>query len=411
MVARRPAGTPALRRMNTATVLRAVRDRAPEPVRLAELSESTGLTRPTVGQAVEQLLASGWLTPHAPAASSEHGGRPALRVSLNGRVAPVLGLDVGPHTVRAAVADAAGQRLSVVRQPASSRGAPQLLDALRRAFESALAEADLSPAEVASVVVGTPGVVEADTGKIVFAPSVQGWTTIDVIGHVRDEFSCPVVVENDANLAALAMAHELAREGTVIGVQWGERLGAGVVIDGRLHRGAGEAGEIGFIRRHDDTRADPSGRGPLERSIGAEAITRLAQAAAAERPGTALDRVQDAADLFAAAAAGDDLALTLVDQVATAFAEALAPAVLVLSPHALVIGGGLARAGDTLLQAVTRHLGPLVLTPPRVELSKLAEDAVLSGALRIALDRVWEESADSDPSVPPAFAPAAARPR
>jgi predicted NBD/HSP70 family sugar kinase len=84
----------------------------------------------------------------------------------------------------------------------------------------------------------------------------------------------------------------------------------------------------------------------------------------------------------------------------------------VLSPHALVIGGGLARAGHTLLEAVTRHLAPLVLTPPRVALSRLAEDAVLSGALRIALDRVWEQSADSDPSVPPAaFHPTAARPR
>jgi hypothetical protein len=61
----------------------------------------------------------------------------------------------------------------------------------------------------------------------------------------------------------------------------------------------------------------------------------------------------------------------------------------VLSPHAIAIGGGLARAGDVLLAAVGRHLERLVLTPPRLALSALAEETVLSGALRMALDQMW----------------------
>jgi predicted NBD/HSP70 family sugar kinase len=414
MTSKRARGTPVLRRMNTTSVLRAVRDRAPEPVRLTELSEATGLTRPTVGQAVEQLLASGWLTAHAPTSSPEQGGRPALRISLNGRAAPVLGLDVGPHNVRAAVADAAGHRLSTAREHATSLGARSLLEVIRRVSETALSEADLTPAQIAAVAVGTPGIVEAGTGEILLAPSVPGWTTIDVLGHLHDRFRCPIVVENDANLAALAMAQELECHGTLLGVQWGERLGAGVVIDGRLHRGAGAVGEIGFIRPRadagEDAGDDGTGRGPLERTIGAEAITDLVRDVTSAREDTGIDRVQDAADLFAAAAAGNRPALLLVDQVAAAFAAALAPAILVLSPHALVIGGGLARAGELLLEAVSRHLEPLVLTLPRVALSGLAEDAVLSGAVRVALDQVWEGSGSFDVPSPSGSARGTAAP-
>lgn len=377
-----PAGTRMLRRINTAAVLDAVRQ-AREPVRLTELVELTGLTRPTVTQAVDELVESGWLRQHE-ATSSGAGGRPAMRVSLNGRAAPVLGLDVGPHTVAAGIADLSGTYLAVVRRPVHGRGARQLLAVIDEVVTEALTAADVP--EVAMVAVATPGIVAAD-GRVLFAPSIPDWTTIDLVDHLRARFSCPVQVENDANLAALA--HE--SPGTLLAVQWGERLGAGVVIDGRLHRGAGEAGEIGFIRPPGLEVPVSDDRGPLERTIGAEAITDLARRTAATHPGSALDGVTDAATVFAAAATGDETALSVVDQVARIFAEAIAPVVLVLSPDAIVIGGGVAHAGDVLLAAVRRHLAELTLTPPSVQLSALAEHTVLTGALRLALDHVWRQ--------------------
>jgi predicted NBD/HSP70 family sugar kinase len=389
MTERHPQGTRVLRRINTAAVLDAVRRKADGPVRLTELVELTGLTRPTVAQAVEELVESGWVQQHA-AEPSSLGGRPAVRVSLNGRAAPVLGLDVGPHTVTAGIADLAGVRLAGTRRPVRSQGAAHLLAVIGEITGETLAAAGVAPADVAMVVVGTPGIVDGDKGQVLFAPSIAGWSSVDLVDHLRERFRCPVQVENDANLAALAVAHERSCEGTLLAVQWGERLGAGVVIDGRLHRGAGEAGEIGFIHRPGHRTRDEGGRGPLERAIGAAAITELARRAAA-RPGSRLGEVTDAAAVFTAAAVGDATALAVVDQVARTFAEAIAPAVLVLSPHAIVIGGGVARAGAVLTDAVRRHLGELTLTPPRLELSDLAEHTVLTGALRMALDRVWRE--------------------
>lgn len=388
----RPPGTPVLRRMNRAAVLDAIRRQAPEPVRVAELARLTELTRPTVAQAVEDLLAAGWLRQHAPRPAAV--GRPATRFSLNGRAAPVLGLDVGPHTVAAAVADLAGERLAEVRRPVGHGDARHLLQAVDEAAQEALATAGLATDQVKAVTAATPGIVEAGTGRVLFAPSVPGWSEIDLAGRLRDRFRCAVTVENDADLAALAAARRHTDAGTLLAVQWGERLGAGVVIDGRLHRGAGQAGEIGFIRPSGQTGrgGDGDGRGPLERAIGAEAIVGLARRHAAGRPGSGLAEVTDAAAVFTAAAAGDVLAAEVVDRVAAVFAEAVAPAVLVLSPHAIVIGGGIARAGTVLLEAIVGHLEGLTLTAPRVELSELAEGTVLTGAIQMALDEVWRHA-------------------
>ncbi|MCO5973605.1 ROK family transcriptional regulator [Actinoallomurus soli] len=388
----RAVGTPVLRRLNTASVLRAVRDCAPDPVRLAELVKLTGLTRPTVGQAVEDLVEAGWVQHHHPAAASRKGGRPAVRVSLRGRAAPVLGLDVGPHTVSAGIDDLAGRRLAAVRRSVDHNRASRVLTVVDAVIARALEEAGLGADEIAAVVVATPGIVDSGSGRILLAPSVSGWTSVNLSDHLRDRFRCPVRVENDANLAALAVAGERTGPGTLLAVQWGERLGAGVVIDGRLHRGTGAAGEIGFIRPPGRVPDTDDGRGPLERAIGAEAITEQARRAARAHPESVLrDGPIDTAAVFAAAAAGDAVAARVVDDVARTFAQAIAPAVLVLAPDAVVIGGGVARAGTVLLAAITRHLADLTLTPPDVGISGLAEDTILTGALRMALDDVWHQ--------------------
>jgi predicted NBD/HSP70 family sugar kinase len=255
----------------------------------------------------------------------------------------------------------------------------------------ALSTAKVSADQLAAVTAATPGIVEATSGRVLFAPSVPGWSAIDLVHHMRQRFTCPVMVDNDANLAALAVAHERAGSGTLLAVHWGERLGAGVVIDGRLHRGAGAVGEIGFIHPVGGPPEETGdGRGPLERAIGAEAVTDLARRYAAEHPESRLSvRTKHPATVFQAAAGGDPCAGKVVEHVSFVFAQAIAPSVLVLSPHTLVISGGMARAGSVLRDAVARHLDRLTLTPLNVELSGLAEDTVLAGAIRMALDEVW----------------------
>jgi predicted NBD/HSP70 family sugar kinase len=388
-------GTTMLRRINVATVLDAVRRSAPAPLRVAELVERTGLARPTVAQAVDELLEAGWLQHHGPDSADRSLGRPAIRVSLRGRAAPVLGLDVGPHRVTVGVSDLAGRKLSLVRRSGPGWTAQELLGVITDVIGEALREAEVSAKDIAAAVAASPGIVDEHTHRVRLVPSVPGWSAVDLIKHVRSLLDCPVFLDNDANLAALAIAAARGGTGTLLAVQWGERLGAGIVIDGRLHRGTGAAGEIGFIAADSDDVIDPDdSRGPLERAVGAEAIAQLGRQAVEAHPDSRLAKLaQDhplgTADVFAAAADRDPAAQAIVQQVARAFARALAPAVLVLDPTAVVIGGGVARAGSVLLDAIAEQLRSLTLNHPKLELSALAEDAVVTGAMRMALDDVW----------------------
>lgn len=390
-------GTVVLRRLNRAAVLDALRRAAPGALRITELTQRTGLARPTVSLVVADLLEEGLLTQLAPGAGRRMG-RPATRVALNGGVAQVLGLDIGPHSVAAAIADLTGRQLALVRRSVRAPQAAALLEAVDQAARQALATAELIPEKIAAVAAGSPGVLDRATGRTRLVPSVEGWERIDLHEHLGHTFSCPIQLDNDANLAALAIERSRGEGGTLLGVQWGDRIGAGVVIAHQLLRGhAGAAGEIGYVSVDPDGDAsEQHGLGPLERRIGTAAIGRRAWSLAHSHPESLLaahlaDGDDPAAATFAAAAAGDVLAGTLVDEVAGIFAHAVAPIVLALDPDTVVIGGGIARAGEGLRLAIARKLAPLVLFPPAVELSTLAENAVVTGAVQIALQDAWRD--------------------
>ncbi|HEX2809860.1 MAG TPA: ROK family transcriptional regulator [Kineosporiaceae bacterium] len=407
--AQQPAKGPhVLRRINTAAVLRAVRDDS--PARLADLMQATGLSRPAVTRAVADLREAG-LVVDVQEQVEQSIGRPAQKVRFRAEAGHVVGVDVGSHKILAKVADLSGDvrssRQVAIREPATGAG---LLKSLRTTLSEVLAEAGLTPGHVWAVVVGAPGIVDALSGQVLFAPSIPGWARQPVLAELRTTFACPVLIENDINLAVLAERWRGAAAGadSLVFVHWGARIGTGIIIDGRPYRGASAAaGELGF--------ADvftPAGEpaavvvdaahelGPFEQMVGARAIIELAvahrvAAATAGPPEDVSDGRQDGrqdgvAAVFAAAADGDPAALHVVDLVADRFARGLAVLLLVLDPREVIIGGGVSRAGGTLLEAIERHLRPRVLAWPRLALSDLGGDAVALGAVRRALDHLEE---------------------
>jgi predicted NBD/HSP70 family sugar kinase len=388
-------GPPLLRQINSAHVLAALRGTG--PLSLSDLAARTGLSRPTIGQVVDQLQANGLLAYVEPGQDGHvRSGRPARLVRFRSEAAYVAGIDVGRHKIHVTVADLAGQVVARHRRPVSAANSSQdLLAALRLAAKEALAEARISRTDVASVAVGTPGLVDWPRGAVTLAPGLPGWK-IELARELRRSFRCPVQVENDANLAALAeRRHGLARDAhTVVFILWGVRVGAGVLIGDQLHRGAANAaGEIGFLALDSGTTAEPDtrGRGPFERMVGADAIIAAGRAAAGRHGGTLADLLAatpdrlDAEAVFAAAAQGDTAGAEAVQTIAARFARGLAPVLLVLDPDLVIIGAGVSRAGSALLEAIQASVGPLTLVPPRLELSRLGDEAVTLGAVELAL--------------------------
>lgn len=397
-------GPHVLRRINTAAVLQALREAS--PARVADLMQATRLSRPAVTRAVAVLRETGLAT-DVEDQPEQAIGRPAQVVRFRAEVGHVIGVDVGSHKILAKVADMSGQvrssRQVAIREPATG---PGVLRALRSTLSDLLADAGLVPRDIWAVVVGAPGIVDDTSGEVVFAPGIPGWAQQPVLAELRATFSCPVLLENDVNLAVLAERWCGAAAGgdSLVFVHWGVRIGTGVIIDGRPYRGAGAAaGELGFADVFSPPGSPPTplvdpsrDLGPFEQMVGAEAIVALAevhQVAAVTSPdaGAGPAGRQDAvAAVFAAAAGGDPAALRVVDLVAERFARGLAVLLLVLDPREVIIGGGVSRAGAPLLAAIERHLHPRVLTRPRLALSDLGGDAVALGAVRRGLDSVEE---------------------
>ncbi|MFY1637438.1 ROK family transcriptional regulator [Solwaraspora sp. WMMB335] len=393
------SGPHVLRRLNAATVLAAVR--AAGQATLTDLVDATGLTRPTVTQAVASLDRAGWIeiARNEARPGARRIGRPAQQVRFRAEAGHLVGVDVGPHKTMAIVADLAGTVLAQARHEIDGdHQGDQLATDVLAVTEAALAQAGVPARSVVAIGVGTPGLVA--NGEVLIAPSIPGWAGNRLGADLADRFACPVLIDNDVNLAVLAEHWRRTGhpDGTLAFVHWGTRLGAGLMIGGRLHRGnAFSAGEIGFFDLDEKpTRLSTDRMGPMESAVGATAIAALAEAAARRRRTPLRELLAartdplDVSPIFRCAADGDETALSVVDTVAARFARGLAPLFLLLDPDLVIIGGGVSRGGPVLLAAVERHLRPRTLVVPRLQISELGDTAVALGGVRLALDNVEE---------------------
>ncbi|WOF22775.1 ROK family protein [Microbacterium betulae] len=377
-----------LRRMNSGAVLRFALRVA--EFTAAEAMAETALTRSTVLGVCDDLVAAGWLEEleDSRAAGLTSKGRPARRYRLRDGAGIVVGLDAGEHRYTAVVADLRGHSLAErsTELDAPSAGGADRLAAASALVESAVAAAGRGRDDILLTVVGVPAPVDAD-GR-----SPRGtndfWATMNpgfpgVLGGA-------VVVENDANLAAVAEkahAHDPG-DSDVATVLSGERLGAGVILDGRLLRGArGGAGEMRFLDIVEGA-GSPAGIGALARLWARAAVEEGSPSALAA---LAPDEI-DAERVFAAAADGDALALDIIARLGARISRVAAVLSSLLDVDKVVIAGAIADAVDPVLAHARAALRDDFSPPvPDVVASTLGRDVVVLGAVELALSRVREE--------------------
>ncbi|WP_433336203.1 ROK family protein [Spirillospora sp. CA-294931] len=356
-----------LRRLNAAATLRALRGGG-EPT-LSELAGQVGLSRPTTEGVLAELAERG-LVAEVPPRSGTGLGRPARRYRFCSEAGYALGIDVDAHWVQVFAADLDGRvagshrvDLGVGWEP------PERLAAVRGAVKTCLSRAGVERSALWAVGAGTPGVVDLD-GTVRFCTVVPGWQGLNLGRELGRSFGCPVYVENDANLAAMAERWRGAARDVddVLCVLAGLHTGTGALIGGRLHRGRwGGAGEVGMLPELGlrDTMAALTGTPPPPADGGPEGV-------------------------LAAARRDDPEAVALVERLAARMSRGIAAMALALDPEVIVVGGPLTRAGDRLVDELRRRVLPLCLGPVRLEASALGEEAVGIGAVRLALDRIDE---------------------
>jgi predicted NBD/HSP70 family sugar kinase len=363
------AGSPFDRPAVTAT-LSALRGGPPRT--LTELAAMTGLSRPTVEDALARLAGPRVVEELGPEPRGGKVGRPARQYRFRPEAGVVLGLDIGEHRLVVVLTDLTGAPLATATHPVRGTDPGDArLAAVRVAIRTALAGAGRTRADLWAATAGTAGIVDAE-GRVVRSELLPDWTGRNLAGQLRRSLACPVRVENDANLAALAEHWRGAAVGVddVIYLHASHRLGAGILIGGRVHRGfGGAAGEIGSLRQ-------------LHWDSAARHLARLELPVADDDLDTVAERV------FAEARAGDAVSLATVEEFANDLAAGIAAMASTIDPELVIIGGRAARGGEVLTAPVQRRLRILCARPPRIALSILDDEAVALGAVRTAIDHV-----------------------
>lgn len=374
-MARTAAIPPLLKDLNERTVLDAIRSGA--PISRAEISRRAGISKPTVSLALQSLLEAGLVRETEP-----NPGRPTYGATFF-EVVPeaglVLGLDLGARFLRGAICDLRGEiraRQDVELDGADAEGAIDAISGLRMS----LAEASgLSADRIDCVVVGVPGVVDADTGRLTLATNVPGLEGRDWAADLRDRLELTVNVENDINLAAVGERWRGMARGVedFVFLSVGTGLGAGLVLRGELHRGRnGAAGEVDLVAAGRAEDIDPC----------AAAVSAVAARLAAEAGArTTLAPPYDVRAIFAAARTNDAVAQAVVQEEARRIALHIAPVAAVTDIALVVLGGGIGVNADLLLDPIRELLTEWLPYPPRVEVSSLGDAAVLTGSLAVGL--------------------------
>ena len=314
----------------------------------------------------------------------------------------VLGVDVGGTKV--AVAAVEGVRAAhAAEHPTMLSSADALLDGVEHVVREVIREAG----EPEALGVGVPSQIDFATGTVVTSVNIP-LTGVSLRDELAHRFSLPVVVDNDANCAALAEAHILGERQLVM-LTLGTGVGGGVVIDGRTFRGAhGLGGELGHMTVNPDGPPCPGNcpnHGCLEAYCSGQALERDATELARDRPDSTLaDRLGPEGtvagpDLVAAAEDGDPDALFLMDNFGRMLGMGIANYVNIFEPERLAIGGGLSRAAHLFLDRAVQEAGaralPALWKRTRVALAEGGADAGVIGAgLLAALELDRERDTD-----------------
>ena len=392
---RAAATTRALAKVNSTAITELLRQSGALSRR--EIRLRTGLSPATVNRLTAELIKDGVLDVAGNEPSS--GGRPSILLRYAGDARLVAALQLHAERAAGVLVDLDG-RIVLRREVTLSGALPQGTSAEAIAAEQALqlnrvmelielliAAADGLGAPCVSVGVAVPGTVAPPYGSVARMPEI-GWNGVPLGRILKERFDLPIVVENDANALAFGELSRGAGRGTssLVSLLFGRGLGAGIITNGELHRGASaKAGEVGYLlmdrtafaRSYDE-------HGDLEDRIGSVAMTRQAKARGIPLPTSG--RVT-AEDIFQLAADGNNAASEMADEILDLISLTIAALITVLDPELVVIASSFGNA-ERFVPAIHNRLTGRIIEVPRLVSATFREDAVLVGVAELAAAEV-----------------------
>jgi len=382
-----------MRELNRSLVLDVIKQRG--PLSRATIAKAAGLAKPTVSGIVDELIQRGLVREIGVGATTTGGGRPPIMLEFNARSQFVVGVHIGIRHLELVVADARGHEVERVQHPRPKGRPPQALAKIAELIRHALQLAGVRSRRLAAVGVCVPGLVDLDSGHLLFAPNL-GWRDVPVGQILEQALGVAVFVHNTAQASAVAESMLGAGRGAddLVMLYVSTGVGAGILSNGRLlHGAAGIAGEIGHCPVPGAKRRCNCGKvGCLETVASGAAIGQVATEAVAARRRTSLRSVEGeitAKHVAEAASACDKVATDILASAGRELGVAASWLINLLNPKRLVIGGGVAAAGEALLGPLRESVRVCVLPHAQTDLevvaSQLGDDAEVRGAVILAL--------------------------
>ncbi len=378
-----------MRRLNRSSILDLVRQAS--PISPTEISTRLNLSLPTVMRILEELAHQELVVRLEEQQYS--GGRPRSLVAFNGTSHAVIGLDLGGTKMYGTVADLCGTVHAEIYRASIPSSPEENLHLTIEMIEELLQVPRNEGQKVLGIGIGAPGVTLFEEGVVTWAPSL-GWRDLPLRDLLAQRFGLQVVVENDVNLAALGEYGFGVAKGasSLVCLAVGTGIGSGIVLERRIYRGYHQsAGEVGYLLPSKDALGKRYDQfGALESLASGSGVVWRAQELIRSLNLPIETQNLTAEMVFDMARQGEAWAQSIVDETVDYLALVIAAISVVLDPEVIVLGGGVSRSADILVEPILSRLQGCLPAPVRLVVSDLGYRAAVMGAIMLVLDTSFE---------------------
>ncbi len=353
----------------------------PGGISRVRLAQRMDLTRAAITAIVDDLLKSGVIKEAS--SRSVNTGRPPVTLVVNPEHGYVAGIDMGATHLTVIIANCAAHVIEEEEIPFRIADGPSFcIDQADTLLQKLLQHAGLQLNNLLAIGLGVPGPIVAKEGMVLAPPIMPGWDRFPIRTTLEQRWGCPISLNNDAELGAVGeWAYGAGRSvDDVIYVKVGTGVGAGMLLNGHIYRGAsGSAGEIGHITIDENGPQCKCGnRGCLEAFAGGDAIASQAKdiiqsGRSTQLANTPLEKIT-ARDIIKEARRGDLVAQQILVQAGSHLGVAIASLVNMINPKMIILGGGVAQIGDLFLEPIRQAV-------QKRSLSAAAQDVQITTAL------------------------------
>jgi glucokinase len=370
----------AMRDINRSAILEIIRRES--PISRTAIAERLDVSLPTVMRIVDELVEDGFVRLQGGTEWSGGRRRPLLEFDEDGHV--VLGVDMGGTKIYGALSNLGGKLIDELHFTRHGTQGDESYTTLTTLIDELLASPKLEGRDVRGIGVGVPGITLHKEGIVKWAYALN-WKNYPLKARLTERYHKPITVDNDVNLAALGELWFGAGQNcqNLILITVGTGIGAGIIIDGALFRGAHEAsGEIGsMLPSPEFLGKNYLDFGALETVASGTGIAERARIALRARRSPQELEALVAEDVFDAARQGQKWAWNVINDTVDYLAVSIANLAVAFDPDLIILGGGVARSGDLLVGPILQRIEGVIPIPPKLVVSSLGLRAGVMGAI------------------------------